>query len=82
MITAKGTFDDKDTVFIGLSHKNLDILREHGFDQPILVRADGAMKLPFNIVIFAGETEAAMVSMMAPGLGPDTTVKIDPKLKS
>jgi hypothetical protein len=66
-------------VVLGLSHKNLDKLRE---GQPIKFNG-AAVRLDDDIefLIFAGETEQAMQKEFAQFIGPDTEVHIDPKLR-
>jgi hypothetical protein len=81
MIKAKGKFKGRDTLFIGLSFGNLDKFRAEPLDTFITI--DGKETgLPFDVMIFSGETEAAMADMMAESIGPDTKVHVSPKLKS
>jgi hypothetical protein len=78
---AKGTQDGKPLriVVLGLSHKNLDKLRE---GKPI--KFNGAtVRLDDDIefLIFGGETEQTMQREFERLIGPDTEVYIDPKLR-
>ena len=78
--TGKGP-KGRDTLFIGLSHGNLDKFRAAPLDSYIQI--DGReLGLLFDVLIFSGKTEADMVALMANGFGPDTSVTIDPRLKS
>jgi hypothetical protein len=80
MIKATGKYKGHDTLFIGLSFGNLDRFRAQPMDTFITV--DGKeMGLPFNVLIFSGESEALMAEMMTGGFSPDTKVHIDPKSK-
>jgi hypothetical protein len=80
MIKATGKFKGHDTLFIGLSFGNLDRFRAQPLDTFITV--DGKeMGLPFNVLIFSGETEAYMAEMMTGGFSPDTKVHVSPKSK-
>lgn len=78
--TGKGS-KGNNTLFLGLSFANLDKFRAEPLDTFILVEGK-EMGLPFDVLIFSGETEAAMAEMVAGGIGPDTKVHISPKLKS
>lgn len=81
MIKAIATMNGRKTLMLGLSFRNLDKFRaEPG---GTFIRIDGqAMELPFDVMLFSGETEAHMHALIAKGVGPDTKVHIDPKLKS
>jgi hypothetical protein len=81
MIKATATLPDGKTLLvIGLSFGNLDKFRAAPGDT--FIRIDGKqMGLPVDVLIFSGETEAHMQTMMAGMIGPDTEVHIDPKLK-
>lgn len=77
---AHGTRDGKPVtlVFLGLSHGNLDRLRE---GRPIRVEG-AAVGLPgVEIMIFSGETEHTMQREIAQFIGPSTGVHIDPRLR-
>ena len=81
MIKATATQGDRTVLMVGLSFGNLDKFRAEPGDT--FIRIDGrAMGLPIDVLIFSGKTEADMQAMMAGGVGPDTKVHIDPKLKS
>jgi hypothetical protein len=81
MIKATATLPDgKTLLMIGLSFGNLDKFRAQPGDT--FIRIDGKqMGLPVDVLIFSGETEAQMQTMMAGLIGPGTEVHIDPKLK-
>lgn len=67
-------------LFVGLSFGNLDRFREQPLDT--FIRIDGTeLDLPIDVVIFSGETEAKMTEILIGGIGPDTKVTVDPKLK-
>ena len=75
------TLDGRRMLAIGLSFGNLDRFRSHPGDT--YIRIDGEpMELPFDIVIFSGETEAAMADMMSEFMDENTKVHIDPRLKT
>jgi hypothetical protein len=81
VIATARTPDGRTLLMIGLSFGNLDKFRAEPGDT--FIRIDGkAMDLPIDVLIFSGETEARMHEMTAGGIGPDTEVHIDPKLKS
>jgi hypothetical protein len=82
MIKATGTGPDgKPTLFIGLSHGNLDKFREAPLDS--YIKIDGKeLGLPFNVFLFSGETEAAMADMVMQNLVPGAKVHISDRLKS
>ena len=78
--TAKGA-DGRDMLMIGLSFGNLDRFRAEPGDT--FIKIDGKeMGLTFDVLIFSGETEAHLQTMVAGGIGPDTKIHIDPRLKS
>lgn len=81
MIKATGKWDGKDTLFLGLSFANLDKFRAEPLDTFITI-SGAEMGLPFDIMIFSGETEADMAHMMAPNIGPGTKLVMDDKLKN
>lgn len=80
MIKATTTTPEGRTLLlVGLSFGNLDRFRAEPGDT--FIRIDGKeMELPIDIVIFSGETEARMQTMMA--ITEKTVVHIDPKLKA
>ena len=81
MLKAKVTLDGRKTIMLGFSFKNLDKFRAEPGDTFIKLNGD-EMGMPFDILIFSGETEAHMADMVRNAIGPDTVVHIDPKLKS
>jgi hypothetical protein len=77
----RGERDGKpvELMIIGLSHKNLEKLKQ---GQPIKCRAsDFGCSGDIEIMIFSGESEQAMAREMHELIGPQTRVKIDPKLR-
>lgn len=73
------TADGRQVLMIGLSFGNLDKFRAEPGDT--FIRIDGKeMELPFDVVIFSGETEAHLEAMVP--IGPKTKIHIDPRLKS
>ena len=65
-------------VVLGLSHGNLDRLRQ---GHPITVDG-GEVGLPgVELLIFSGETEQSMAREVAEFIGPETATKIDPRLR-
>ena len=78
MIKAKAIVDGRDTVIIGLSYKNLAALRaEAGVACIHIVSAE--LNIPFDILVFSGADESAMVETLSHGINADTKVHIDPK---
>jgi hypothetical protein len=78
--TAQGK-DGRTMLYLGLSFANLDRFRAEPLDT--FLRIDGKeMGLPIDVMLFSGKTEADMTEVMAAGIGPDTKVHVDPKLKS
>jgi hypothetical protein len=78
--TGKGP-DGRDMLYVGLSFGNLDKFRAQPLDT--YIRIDGKeLDLPFDVMIFSGETEAQMADLMASGFGPGTKVHISDRLKS
>ena len=70
--TGKGP-TGRDTLFVGLSFGNLDKFRAEPLDTFIMIQGS-EVGLPFDVMIFSGETEAQMADLMAQGFGPDTKV--------
>jgi hypothetical protein len=66
-----------DMIMLGLSDGNLKRLRE---GKPIHIHGAEWGK-SFDLVIFWGETEAAMAKMVEPYIGPDTIVRDQQKDK-
>jgi hypothetical protein len=80
MIKATGTFKGRKTLFVGLSFGNLDRFRAQPMDTFITI--DGCETgLPFDVLIFSGETEAHMADAMVDSFGPETKVHVGPGLK-
>lgn len=73
--------NERKVLLLGLSHINLDKLREHGLDGFIKVDGD-EVGVPFDVLITAGETEASMMQGLSALVGPDTKLHIADKLKS
>lgn len=72
--------DGTKLLIIGLSFKDLELLRAKPLDDHIRIR--GAQTgLPVDVMIFCGENEAVMMGIMSNAIGPDTKVLIDDKLK-
>lgn len=65
-------------VVFGLSHKNLEKLRE---GKPIVVKGTDVGLEDVQIMIFAGKDEQTMQREFAQFIGPDTEVHIDPRLR-
>lgn len=66
-------------MIIGLSHKNLKELKK---GHPIRCRsADFGCSGDIEIIIFSGETEQAMARELHELIGPETDVRIDPRLR-
>jgi len=65
-------------IALGLSHKNLEVIKT---DKPILVRGTEIGIPEIDILLFSGPTERDMMTAMQKLIGPETEVKIDPKLK-
>lgn len=82
MIKAIATSPDGRTiVMLGLTFGNLDTFRREPGDT--YIKIDGKeMGLPVDIMIFSGETEAHCAKSLSGGIGPDTKVHIDPKLRN
>jgi hypothetical protein len=77
--TARGA-DGRPLLVIGLSYGNLDKFRAAPRDT--FIKIDGKeMGLPLDVMIFSGETEAAMTEVLAGGIGPETKINISDKLK-
>jgi hypothetical protein len=72
--------NERKLLTIGLSFGNLDRFRAEPLDT--FIRIDGReMGLEIDVLIFSGETEAAMASLVEGSIGPDTVVHIDGRLK-
>lgn len=82
MIKATATGQNGRTiVIIGLSFGNLDKFRREPGET--FIRIDGKeLGIPVDLMIFSGETEAHCAESLAGGIGPNTKVHVDPKLRS
>ena len=82
MIKARGKGPNgRDTLYVGLSFGNLDRFRAQPLDTFIMI--DGReVGLPFDVMVFSGETNAAMSELMAAGFGPETKVHVSPRSKN
>ena len=78
--TGKGP-TGKDTLFVGLSFGNLDRFRAEPLDTHIMIKGS-ELGLPFDVLIFSGETEAQMADLVAQGFGPDTKVVVSERSKN
>lgn len=73
--------DGRPVVLLGFSHGNLDRLRADGLSGYIEIKAE-SLDIPFDILITAAETEQALLRAFEGGIGPNTKLRIDPRLKS
>ena len=81
MIKAIGKRNGRDMLMIGLSFGNLDRFRAAPGDTYIEI--DGReMGLPFDVMLFSGETEAHCAEALAGGIGPGTKVHVSLRSKS
>lgn len=72
--------DGRDILLIGLSHANLDRLRQDGTKG--CIKIDGKlMGLSVDLLITAADTEAHIVDALSDLIGPETKLHIDPRLK-
>ena len=79
MIKAVANLNDgTQLLVIGLSHTNLDRLRE---GKPIHFRG-ALLGLLVDVMVFAGETEASMTYELESLIGPETRVSTDGRLKN
>ena len=78
--TGKGPTGN-DTLFVGLSHGNLDKFRDQPLDTYILISGTD-VGLPFDVMIFSGKTEADMAEFMSEGFGPNTQVTVSKRSKN
>lgn len=69
-LSARNTETGTDLIVLGLSESNLQRLRE---GKPIHIFG-AEWHQPFDILIFWGPTEQAMVKMVEPYIGPNTVV--------
>lgn len=68
---------DIDLIVFGLSQGNLDRLKE---GRPITFPGEQIGLANVEFIIFSGETEQSMARELADLVGPETNVKIDPKV--
>lgn len=81
MMKLKATLGGREVLVLGLSHDNLDRLREQGLAGKIVI--DGKeLGLTVDIWITAAESEAVMLRSFQEGITAGTKVRIDPRLKS
>jgi hypothetical protein len=78
--TGKGR-TGKDTLFVGLSFGNLDKFRAGPLDTFIEIKGS-EVGIPFDVLIFSGETEAQMADLLAKGIGSGTKVYVSPRSKN
>ena len=71
MIKLKGVMDNREQLMLGLSEGNLQRLRE---GKPIHIFG-AEWEVPFDLVIFWGETEQKLAEMVKPFLGPNTRIR-------
>lgn len=69
----------KTIVGLGISQGNVDRLQA---GQPILISLEEMGLAPYDVMIFYGETEAALTQELEKHIGPNTKVSVDPRLKS
>jgi len=81
MIKAVAHVNGRTVLILGLSFKNLDKFRAEPGETFIDIKGED-LNLPFDVMIFSGETEAHLHEMVKGNVGPDTIVHIDPKLRS
>ena len=75
MIKAKARSDHGDVLILGLSFENIKRLVEKG--QPIHIDRK-EIDIPFDIMIFAGETEESMAKSLEPHFAPFMETNIIP----
>lgn len=81
MMKIKARVGDRALIVLGLSHANLDRLRADGLNG--CIKVDGKqLGIDVDIWITAASTEAEMVETFGGVIGPETTVRIDKRLKS
>lgn len=74
MIKATAIVGDRTMLMIGLSFGNLDKFRAEPLDT--FIKIDGKqLGLPIDVLIFSGETEAAMQKLIP--IGPDTKLTFE-----
>jgi hypothetical protein len=80
MLKGIATLNDRKTLMLGLSFNNLDKLRAEPRDTFIKVEGE-PMGLPFDVLIFSGESEAHLAHFIRNAVTDKTIIHIDPKLK-
>lgn len=81
MMKIKATLGGRDLLLLGLSHANLDRLREQGLSGKIVV--DGKeLGLAVDIWITAAEDENVMLRSFQAGITKGTKLHIDKRFKS
>ena len=81
MLKATAQLNGRTVLMLGLSFRNLDKFRAEPGDT--FIKIDGTkMNLPIDVLLFSGETEAHLTKLIEKGMGPDTIIHIDPKLRS
>jgi hypothetical protein len=67
-------------VWVGLSVCELTLLRGALLQSHLTLNGKD-LGIDFDIIIFSGENEAEMTAAMEKGIGEDTKVELDPKMK-
>jgi hypothetical protein len=80
MLKGIATLNDRKTLMLGLSFNNLDKFRAEPRDTFIKVEGE-PMGLPFDVLIFSGESEAHLAHFIRNAVTDKTIIHIDPKLK-
>jgi hypothetical protein len=81
MLKATAQLNGRTVLMLGLSFKNLDKFRAEPGDT--FIKIDGTqINLPIDVLLFSGETEAHLTQLIEKGIGPDTIIHTDPKLRS
>lgn len=79
--TGYGPRDGKQTLFVGLTHGNLDRFRDAPMDSYILIKGE-EVGVSHDVMIFSGRTEAEMTEMLSHAIGPETKVRIAGRSKN
>ena len=74
MIKATATGNGRTILLLALSHANLDRLREDGLEGFIKILGEEVGIGKIDIMITAGETEAAIAKGLKRFIGPDTII--------
>jgi len=67
MLKAIGKLNDRPTVFLGLSFRNLELFKEQPGETYIRIDAD-LLGIDHDILIFSGRTEEEMARLVSSGL--------------